>query len=120
MGRQAYNFEELGPLLDLCRAGQLFEVQAWVEDSKHVNPPPGHYRGSRKKTPLEYAIDAGFHSLVKVLLDAGADVGPIDRYCPMTMALEKRRLDIVKLLVEHGYDPTRVDARRVLSTWDPK
>jgi hypothetical protein len=36
------------------------------------------------------------------------------------MALEKRRLDIVKLLVEHGYDPTSIDARRVLSTWDPE
>ncbi|MBL8810549.1 MAG: hypothetical protein JNM43_10265 [Planctomycetaceae bacterium] len=57
--------------------------------------------------------------MVKVLLDAGADVGPIDRYCPMTMALEKRRLDIVKLLAEHGYDPAGMDARRVLSTWDP-
>jgi hypothetical protein len=36
------------------------------------------------------------------------------------MALEKRRLDIVKLLVEHGYDPTGVDARSVLATWDPE
>lgn len=120
MRSQAHNFEELRPLVELCRAGKLFEVQAWIEESNPVNPPAGHYRGSRKKTPLEYAIDAGFHSLVKVLLDAGADVGPIDRYCPMTMALEKRRLDIVKLLVEHGYDPAGVDARRVLSTWDPE
>jgi ankyrin repeat protein len=120
MGSQANNFEELVPLVDLCRAGKLFEVQAWIAESKPVNPPTGHYRGSRKKTPIEYAIDAGFHSLVKVLLDAGADVGPIDRYCPMTMALEKRRLDIVKLLVEHGYDPICVDARSVLGTWDPE
>ena len=118
MGKQAVNFDELVPLVDLCRAGKLFEVQAWIVESKPVNPPSGHYRGSRKKTPIEYAIDAGFHSLVKVLLDAGADVGPIDRYCPMTMALEKRRFDIVKLLVEHGYDPKGIDARRVLATWD--
>ena len=120
MGRQAKHFDELGPLVDLCRAGKLFEVQAWVAESKPVNPPVGHYRGSRKKTPIEYAIDAGFHSLIKVLLDAGADIGPIDRYCPMTMALDKRRLDIVKLLAEHGYDPASIDARRVLSTWDPE
>lgn len=120
MGSQANKFEELVPLVDLCRAGKLFEVQAWIAESKPVNPPTGHYRGSRKKTPIEYAIDAGFHSLVKVLLDAGADVGPIERYCPMTMALEKRRLDIVKLLVEHGYDPTGIDARSVLGTWDPE
>jgi hypothetical protein len=120
MGRQANSFDELVPLVDLCRVGKLFEVQAWIAESKPVNPPAGHYRGSRKKTPIEYAIDAGFHSLVKILLDAGADVGPIDRYCPMTMALEKRRLDIVKLFVEHGYDPATVDTRCVLSTWDPE
>lgn len=120
MVRQAKNFEELVPLIDLCRAGKLFEIQAWVAEAKPINPPSGHYRGNWKKTPLEYAIDAGFHSLVKVLLDAGADVGPTNNYCPMKMALEKRRLDIVKLLVDHGYDPTRVSFRFVLSTWDPE
>lgn len=120
MCNRANTFDELVPLVDLCRTGKLFEVQAWIEESKPVNPPIGHYRGSRKKTPIEYAIDLGFHSLIKVLLDAGADVGPIDNYCSMKMALQKRRLDIVKLLVEHGYDLASVNARSVLETWDPE
>lgn len=119
MCNRANTFEDLAPLVELCRTGKLFEVQAWIKESKPVNPPIAHYRGSRKKTPIEYAIDSGFHSLIKVLLDAGADVGPIDNYCSMKMALQKRRLDIVKLLVEHGYDPAIVSARSVLATWDP-
>lgn len=119
MCKRASTFEELVPLVDLCRAGKLFEVQTWVGKGKPINPPTGHYRGNRKKVAIEYAIDAGFHSLVKVLLDAGTELGPVDGYCPMGMALEKRRLDIVELLVEHGYDPTTVNARTVLATWDP-
>jgi hypothetical protein len=43
MGKQAVNFDELVPLVDLCRAGKLFEVQAWIAESKPVNPPSGHY-----------------------------------------------------------------------------
>ena len=72
-----------------------------------------------KRVPIEYAINAGFLSLVKVLLDGGTEVGPIDGYCPMRLALEKRRLDIVELLVEHGYSPGAVDMQCVLATWDP-
>ena len=38
---------------------------------------------------------------------------------PMTRTLESRRFDLVKLLVEHGYDPAAVDLREVFDTWDP-
>lgn len=119
MGKRATTFDELIPLVDRCRAGKLFEVQEWIAGGNPVNPPEGHYRGSRKKAPLEYAIDAGFHSLVKVLLDGGTEVGPIDGYCPMRKALEKRRLDLVELLCAHGYDPEGVNMREVFATWDP-
>ena len=119
MERRASSFEELVPLVELCRAGKLFDVQDWIQSGKPVNPPAGHYRGSRKRVPIEYAINAGFHSLVKVLLDGGTEVGPIDGYCPMRLALEKRRLDIVELLVEHGYSPDAIDIPCVLATWDP-
>ena len=119
MGKRATTFEELVPLVELCRAGKLFEVQEWIGGGNPVNPPDGHYRGSRKKVPLEYAIDAGFHSLVKVLLEGGTEIGPIDGYCPMRLALEKRRLDLAELLVDHGYDPNAVDMPSVFATWDP-
>ena len=120
MPARAKQFEELVPLVDLCRAGKLFEVQDWIQSGKPVNPPEGHYKGSRKKVPIEYAIDMGFHSLVQVLLQGGADLQPTDGFCPMRMALEKRRFDLVQLLVQFGYDASLVNAQTVLATWDPK
>jgi hypothetical protein len=49
MGGQANNFDELVPLVDLCRAGKLFEVQAWIAESKPVN--------SLTKMIAEYTVE---------------------------------------------------------------
>jgi hypothetical protein len=49
MGSQANNFEELVPLVDLYRAGKLFEVQAWISVDKrageHCSPASLQGRG---------------------------------------------------------------------------
>ena len=37
----------------------------------------------------------------------------------MNRALQMRRMDIVTLLVEHGFDPRTVDMRQVFESWDP-
>jgi len=117
ISKQASTHEEIKPLIDLCRAGRLFEVQAWIKSGNAVDPPR-HIKGNRKKSPLEYAIDSGFHSLVQVLLDGGADVNGNGSFCPMRLALERRRFDIVKLLVGAGFDPKSVDMLEVFSSWD--
>ena len=75
---------------------------------------------ARKKTPLQIAIELGFHSLVEVLLKAGAVLEPDDWRSPMSMALTQRRFDLIKLLVAHGYDPTSIDMKEVFQTWDPE
>ena len=69
--RRAATREEIAPLVTLCRAGRLFEVQEWIASGKPVNPPPLG-KGTQPKTPLQIAVDSGFHSLVRVLLEAGA------------------------------------------------
>ena len=38
----------------------------------------------------------------------------------MNQAIEKRRFDIIQLLVDHGYDPKAVDMCQVFSSWDPE
>ena len=112
-------YDEIKPLIDLCKAGKLFEVQEWIAAGKPVNPPLPEPKKGRKHTPLQYAIDHGFHSLVAVLLDGGADIENASRYCPMNHAIEEKRLDIVKLLVDHGADSTDVDMETVFYSWDP-
>ena len=117
--RRVDSLDEIKPLVELCKAGRLFEVQDWIAGGKPVNPPPPA-KGQRPKSPLEIAVDSGFHSLVKVLLEGGADYRSHDYRGPMNRALEKRRFDIIRLLVENGFDPTTIDMREVFQSWDPE
>lgn len=109
---------EIQQLVSLCRAGKLFAIQDWIAAGKPVNPPPVERKGVQRQSPLEVAIEHGFHSLVEVLLKAGADVEAGKWNGPMDRALKLRRLDIIQLLVEHGYDPTRIGMGSVFATWD--
>jgi hypothetical protein len=116
--RQAKSYDEIKPLLKLCRSGRLFDVQAWIDDGRPVNPPPPPEKKARKKSPLQVAIDVGFHSLVQVFLEAGAAVTD-GSFNALEQALFKRRLDLIKLLVAHGADIHSVDMLTVFETWDP-
>lgn len=95
-------YEEIKPLIDLCKAGKLFEVQKWIASGKPVNGPPS-ISGYRRKGPLEVAIGLGFHSLVEALLEGGAAINE-PRYNPLQHALWDKRLDLIGLLVKHGAD----------------
>src|ERR1700722_5914561 len=76
-GRRAATREEIAPLVVLCRAGRLFDVQAWIAEGKPVNPPPQPAKGARIKSPLDVALEIGFHSMIEVLLRAGAEPYPL-------------------------------------------
>lgn len=116
--KQAATYEEIVPLVDMCKMGRLFDVQAWIAAGKPVNPPPLLGRQRRRKSPLQIAIDKGFHSLVHILLEGGAHLheGP---YAALDHALNTRRFDLVQLLVEHGADIHSVDMEKVFDTWSP-
>lgn len=115
--KRTETYDEIKPLIDLCKAGKLFEIQGWIASGKPVNPPPS-VSGYRRKSPLEVAMELGFHSLVKVLLAGGADMNE-PRYFPLDHALDKRRLDLVQLLVEHGADIRSVSMASVFETYQP-
>jgi hypothetical protein len=119
-GNRAATREEIAPLVALCRAGRLFDVQAWIASGKPVNPPPKAPKGARIKSPLDVALETGFHSMVDVLLRAGALQEPQLGYgSPLSRALAARRLDIIELLVEFGCDPRSVDLSEILSALCP-
>ena len=115
--KKAKTYDEIAPLIALCKAGRLFEVQEWIAAGMPVNPPPPAEKKARKKSPLQIAIEAGFHSLVQVLLQGGAALNE-ERYSPLAHALEKRRLDFVELLVNHGADIHSVSMDDVFNTWN--
>lgn len=49
--------------LRLCKTGRLFEVQNWISSGNKLSVPT-----DSKTTPLEVALNPGFHSLVEVLV----------------------------------------------------
>jgi ankyrin repeat protein len=113
--KQAKTYEEIKPLVELCKAGKLFDVQAWISVGKPINPPLPASK-TRRASPLQVAIDTGFHSLVELLLHSGATLKE-PRYSPLRHALRKRRLDLVELLVNHGADIHSIDMEEVFDTW---
>jgi len=114
--KQADSYEELKPLVELCKAGKLFAVQEWIAAGKPVNLPDIKEK-TRRKSPLEIAIECGFHSLVQVLLEGGAAI-EVPRYNPLFHALWKRRLDFVELLIAHGAQIQSVRMDEVFETWN--
>lgn len=113
-------YEEIQPLIEMCRAGKLFAVQSWIKEGRPVNLPPCENKGRRKWSPLEYAIHLGFHSMVEVLLEAGAEIECGRRYNALRHAVEQGRPDIVELLLQHGASIHSVDMREVFSTYKPE
>ena len=116
--KRAATHDEIKPLVELCKAGRLFDVQDWIKEGKPVNPPQ-YVSGGRRKSPLEIAMDQGFHSLVQVLLEGGADIND-SNYWPLHEAIHMRRLDLVELLVAHGADIHSVDMATVFESWQPE
>ena len=115
---RAKTYDEIKPLIDMCKTGKVFEVQHWIAAGKPINPPLPE-KGIRRKRPLEVAIDRGIHSLVQVLLEAGTDMDD-PGYNALEHALFERRLDLIKLLVNHGVDIHSVAMILVFESWDPK
>jgi ankyrin repeat protein len=105
---RANDYDEIKTLMDLCKAGRLFDVQDRITDGKPINLPPPPAKGARKHCPLQVSINKGFHSLVQVLLESGAIVQD-GSFNALALALGKRRLDLIKLLVDHGADVRSVD-----------
>ncbi len=116
--KRAKDYDDIKPLVELCKAGRLFEVQAWIAAGNPVNPPPPPDKGARRKCPLQLAVEMRFHSLVQVLLEGGAMIND-GSYNALEQALSKRRLDLIELLVGNGADIKSVEMTSVFCTWDP-
>jgi hypothetical protein len=82
-------------LLQLCKAGKLFEVEKWIEAEHSISIRP-----ELKSTPLDIAIDKGFHSLVELL--ARHEPSQEVKNRALSRAVFHKRPDLIELLVTHG------------------
>lgn len=99
-------------LVELCRAGRLYAVQRWIESGKSTCTAP-----EIKKTPLDVTVALGFHSLVELLVQAESCQDRKNR--ALAGAVEKRRLDMVEVLVGNGAQVGAVPLADVLCGWEP-
>lgn len=118
MAKEAKSIEELFPLMEFCKAGNLAAVSKWIAEGKPINLPPG--KRTRRAGPLQIAIEKGFLTLTEVLLDAGAD--PTSEKSGMNAlwhAVERKRADIAALLLDRGMLIDSVDFESVCYSADP-
>lgn len=114
----AQSLAEIRPLHQLCRDGRLYEVERWITEGKPLHLAPDAVgKGSRPKTALQIAIETGQHSLTLLLLNHGYRL-ELERYSPLDLALQSRRLDIFDLLIDHGAELKSADVYNVLNTYN--
>jgi len=103
----ACNVESCTALHWASAAGSNASVKALVARKANVNVVDGAGR-----TPLHYASKAGVRSVVQCLIVALADINAVttrSRDTPLHVAIEYRRLDVVKCLLEFGARKDVVD-----------
>jgi ankyrin repeat protein len=103
-------------LVQLCRAGRLYEIEKWIAAGGPLDVPAAKNRKS--KTLLQIAVETGFHSLVELI--ARQETNQASKNAALADSVSLRRLDFVELLVENGAEITSVPLADVLLTWEPK
>ncbi len=96
------------PVADAAMRGDAEAVEALIARGADVNIPQGD-----GMTALHWASERADAALVRVLLDAGADVTPVTRigdYTPLHLAARSGSAPAVEALLEAGSDPRAMTA----------
>ena len=106
---QSYSKEKRSPPLDLLHAASYFGIVAWVETFLKKKKFSFSNPAKRKdkeygRTPLSWAAGNGHGAVVKLLLEAKADVDSKDNFgqTPLSWAAESGHEAVVKLLLATG------------------
>lgn len=103
---------EAKELLRLCKTGRLFEIQNWIASGNSICVSV-----DSKTTPLEVALNTGFHSLVELLVRN--ETSQEEKNEALQQAVSLKRLDFIELLVSHGAEISSVSFIEVLQVWEP-
>lgn len=96
----------------LIKAGKLFAVQKWIADGKRISAPEVYW-----ETPLQLAVETGFHSMIELFLQQGAERDELND--ALNYATGVGNFEIIQLLVDYGADIHSVDFEVVCQTGHP-
>jgi len=106
---------DLEELLPLVISGRLFAVQAWIQSGRTIP----NSNDKRKRCALSRAVEAGFHSMVDILLQSKVWTQK-QRDEALSLAISDSRLDLAELLQAHGAASSSVDFELVCRTVKPE
>src|SRR6516225_102029 len=90
------SIEDAKHLLGLCAAGRLYEVENWIRSGRSLRVPR-----AVRRTPVEVAIELGFHSLVELLARHAPDQQSRNEL--LQHAVMRRRSDLSDLCVTRPF-----------------
>ena len=108
------------PVADAAMRGDMEEVRALLRSGADVNAPQ-----SDGVTAMHWAAENGDAALARVLIYAGANVGPLtrnDAYTPLHMAARGGHAGVIELLVGAGADAAAATSSTASPrcTWPPR
>lgn len=103
--------EDTKELVNLCRAGRLYEIEKWIAGGKPLDVP------AKYRSLLRVALQTGFHSLIELI--AKHEKNQSWKNAALADAVSLRRLDFIQLLVENGAEVKSVPLSDVLLEWNP-
>lgn len=85
-------------LINAVKNGDLKKVETFIAAGVGLEA-----RDNEDMTALMRAAQKGYSDIVKILIDAGADISAADRYrCTAFFHADKNHVDIVKMLIANG------------------
>lgn len=111
--------DELADLHRYCREGRLYDVERWIRAGRPLQLRAGWPVDGRRRprSALEIAFDRRNFALLLLLLANGYDQAA-EPQCPLDLALQLRRKDLLGLLLEWGADPHQVSVEALCDTYD--
>lgn len=96
----------------LIKTGKLFAAQQWIAAGKRISAPEIYW-----ETPLQLAVETGFHSMIELFLKLGAERDELND--ALNYATGVGNFEIIQLLVDYGADIHSVDFEVVCQTGHP-
>jgi ankyrin repeat protein len=110
-------------LFEAIRKGDVEQVRQLIAEGADIDAKWGDTSTTEKEdiaddTPLYYAVDANNMDLVKLLVEAGADVNA-GSWPPLFGAVDKNNTAIAEYLIDHGANINVYPLGGSLEGWGP-